>query len=108
MQQINLNNWDEFKLTTSDIRKKYGYHEYTIGNDRVYKQKNTVLFRGQQCADWTLKTTLERKTDKTYTISSYLSQSTRLVHELESVTGSKWGIDDLPKLDSGRRRMCTA
>lgn len=99
MQQVDLDNWAEFKSTIEDIRKKHGYHEYTIGDNQSIKHKNTVLFRGQQCAEWSLKTTLERKTDKSYTVSRYLSQSTRLVHELESFTGSKWGIDDFPELE---------
>jgi hypothetical protein len=98
MQQIDLKNWTEFKPVIDDIRNKYGYHEYTIGSDQKIRHKNTVLFRGQQRAEWPLKTTLERKTTKTCTVSHYISQSTRLVHELESFTGSRWEIDDFPNL----------
>lgn len=98
MQQIDLNNWAEFKTVIDDIRKKYGYHEYAIDSGEKVRRRNIVLFRGQHSAEWDLKTTLERKSSKTYTVSNYLKQSTRLVHELESFTGSKWGIDELSNL----------
>jgi hypothetical protein len=98
MQQINLNSWAEFKVVIEDIRKKYGYHEFLVEEDKVLRQKNTVLFRGQQYSEWPLETTLERKTNRTYTVSHYLSQSIRLVHELEAITGLKWGIEDLPSI----------
>jgi hypothetical protein len=64
MQERKLNSWDEFKVVVSEIRDKYGYHEYSFGDDQTYKAKNIILFRGQQFSEWPLQTTLERKTKK--------------------------------------------
>lgn len=98
MQQIDLNNWTEFKSTVDSIRNKYGYHEYTLENDQKYKIKNTVLFRGQSQAEWPLQTTLERKNKSGFSVTQYVNKSTRIVHELESFTGNNWDLPDFPIL----------
>ena len=94
MIEKNPNNWNEFKAIITEIRDTYGHHEYSIGNDQTYRGKNIVLFRGQQCADWPLQTTLERKTRKSFNVAQYLLQATKRVHEIESYTGTKWNIPD--------------
>src|SRR6266542_1168548 len=104
MIEKNPNNWHEFKAVITEIRETYGYHEYSIGNDKTYKGKNTVLFRGQQCANWPLQTTLERKTNKEYTVFHYLAQPLRRARELEAYTGLKWDIEDLSNLREEMRK----
>jgi hypothetical protein len=96
VEERNLKNWEDFRIVIKDIRERYGYHEFAVGNDKTYKRKNVVLFRGQLNANWRLETTLERKTEKSYSVSQYLSMVTRLVHELEAYTGRKWEIPDMP------------
>jgi len=98
MQQIDVNNWAEFKSNIDFIRNKYGYHEYDLEDNQKYKIKNTVLFRGQSCAEWTLQTTLERKSKFAFSVIQYVHKSTRVVHELESFTGNQWDLSDFPDL----------
>jgi hypothetical protein len=98
MQQIDLNNWTEFKSTIDDIRNRHGYHEYAIENNQTYKSKNTVLFRGQGNATWSLQTTLERRNIPAFSVTQYVNKSTRVVHELESYTGNSWNLPDFPDL----------
>jgi len=99
MEERNLKNWEDFRIAIKDIRKKYGYHEIAIENEKSYKSKNIVLFRGQVNANWQLETTLERKTAINYSVSQYLSMATKLVHELEAYTGRKWNIPDRPLIE---------
>jgi hypothetical protein len=100
MEERNLESWAEFKKVVDDIREKYGYHEYTGG-----KEKNTVLFRGQQCAAWPLQTTLERKTNKPFSVEHYILRATQIVHELESYTDINWQIPDYPILGKEMAEM---
>jgi len=94
----NLGSWSEFRAVIDEIRQTYGYHEYLVGNTQTYKEKNIVLFRGQASTQWLLETTLERKTDKKFTLVQYLSKATKIVHELESYMGIKWNLLDIPDL----------
>ena len=99
MEEIKLKKWNEFRNVVDDIRNKYGYHEIVLENNKTYREKNVVLFRGQQNAGWQLETTLERKTKRTFSVGQYLSRATRLVHELEAYTNKKWNIPDMPLID---------
>lgn len=94
MEERKLNDWSEFKENIEDIRDKFGYHELPIKNDQTLKEKNIVLFRGQQSASWPIKTTLERYTKGTFPVARYLLRATRIAHEIESFTGAKWNIPD--------------
>ncbi len=95
MQQIDLEKWSEFKSVIDDIRNKYGRHEYIIGDYQI-KSQSTVLFRGQQSAEWQLETTLERKSKENFSVGQYILKATRIVHEIESYTGTKWNLPDFP------------
>lgn len=95
MEERTLKRWGDFRNVVDDIRDKYGYHELAIESDKTYRRKNIVLFRGQQSAKWRLETTLERKTEKAFSVSQYLSKATSLVHELEAYTGKKWDIPEM-------------
>ena len=92
MEERKLKKWAEFKKVVDEIRDRYGYHEFAIGNGKTYKSKNIILFRGQNNAEWSLETTLERKTKKTYSVDWYISRAIRLAPELEAYTGKKWDI----------------
>lgn len=86
MEKRELNSWVEFKGVVDEIRKTYGY----------YDRDNVVLFRGQP--DLPLKTTLERKSTKEFTLGYYLALAGMTVNEIESNTGTKWDIPDHPDL----------
>lgn len=61
MEEKILKNWSEFKPTIDEIRRVYGFHQFSIGEAETKKFSNTILFRGQQNAEWLLESTLERK-----------------------------------------------
>lgn len=92
METLKLDNWEKFKQTIEEIRSKYGYHEFPISVDQKVQRKNTVLFRGQP--NLNIQTTLERKTSEVFTLSRYLSLTSRIIDEIESFTGSKWNLFD--------------
>ncbi len=96
MEEKILKNWNEFKPTIDEIREKYGFHEFTVGDDQSIKFNNTILFRGQRnSTTWNLKTTLERKNEKVFSVIDYYSLIVKSVNELESYTGAKWGVSNL-------------
>ncbi len=99
IKERNLKSWAEFRDTIDEIRNTYGYHEFLIGDDKTYKQKNTVLFRGQASAQWKLETTLERWSKKDISLRQYISKTRRIVHQIESYTGTKWDLLDSSSLD---------
>jgi hypothetical protein len=96
MEEKTLKSWSEFKPTIDEIRRKYGYHEYIVGEDQSLKFKNVILFRGQRnSTTWNLKTTLERRTQKVFSLLDYYSLIVKSVNELESYIGTKWNIASL-------------
>lgn len=98
MEVKSLKSWSEFKSTIDDIRRKYGYHEFSVEGDETRRFNNTILFRGQQNASWKLETTLERKTNEKFSVLHYLTLVSKSVNELESYMGAKWNIPDYPVL----------
>ena len=95
MEEKVLKSWTEFKSIIDEIREKYGFHEYS-GDGQTYRFNNTVLFRGQQnSTTWNLKTTLERKTQKVFSVLDYYSLIVKSVNELESYTGAKWDVPNI-------------
>ncbi len=89
-----LASWDEFSGLVADIRKEFGYVQF--GED--LEQKNTILFRGQSCAEWDLVTTLERRVDEPMSVQQYMIHASRCAPELESLTGTQWGVPDYPQI----------
>lgn len=90
MKPYDLNEWDEFRPLIQKIRDEYGLLKRTEN----YSKKNLILFRGQGQADWSLETTLERFSEKEFSVNSYLLHVSYCVKELESLTGKNWNIPD--------------
>ncbi len=109
MKQYDLNNWDEFRPLIKDIRSQYGYLKLT----EDVSKKNIVLFRGHENATWSLRTTLDRFSARTYSVADYVTYLLRCRNELETYTGRKWDVPQLPDVlkdidasdDSWRPRM---
>jgi hypothetical protein len=62
---IEYDNWEEFESAMKELNKY-------LEDNRISSDANPPLYRGQRCGKWDLKTTLERYTDKEYTITGYL------------------------------------
>jgi hypothetical protein len=96
METINTESWAEFVQAIQDIRDKYGSYEIE-GSDKPINID--MYYRGQADESWSLNTTLERKTDKTYTVLSYAALASMNSSEIESFTGDSWNIPDYPDLE---------
>lgn len=94
MDQYDLNSWDEFRTLIQDVRKKYGYLKLTEEKSK----KNVVLFRGHGNAEWPMLTTLERTSSKEISVENYIRYALRCINELESFTGKKWDVPQLPDI----------
>ncbi|MDA1160504.1 MAG: FRG domain-containing protein [Planctomycetota bacterium] len=82
----------------AEIRKQHGTQTISPANGSDYTKSHRVLFRGQSDSKWDLKTTLERKTQDRFSVENYLADATHCVNEIESLTGIRWDIPDLPTL----------
>jgi len=87
-EDTSLATWDEYRNTIVDIERRYTHH--TKGDGRLYR--NCIAYRGQRCANWPLKTTLERECEGEFSALSYFRRATRYRQELESLTGQLWQV----------------
>lgn len=87
MKTFSLKNWREFEPLINEIRQKYGSHKI-----KDFKLSNQILFRGQADSGWPLKTTLERASDKTWTVRSYCNAVIDCSPEILSFTDGTWQL----------------
>ena len=87
MENIRLNSWAEFIRELEEIKSKYGTYEF-----RKREFRNQILFRGQADESWLLQTTLERMSDKKWTIMTYMNTIHSSLPQLESYLNSSWNI----------------
>ena len=94
---IDVGSWVEFPQAVADVKSQYGTLIRELSAHTCHR-KNDVLFRGQASNDWQLSTTLERCTEKRYSVSEYLQIANSCVHEIESETGKRWHLKDYPEI----------
>jgi hypothetical protein len=86
-----IHTWEEFKSDIVELRE-------------AELSYSPVLFRGQQCADWALDTTLERSGHHEG-VMDYYNLILRLKTEIETSTGRQWSdkpsVLDLEELTQG-------
>jgi hypothetical protein len=86
MSAERIHTWEEFKRDIAKLRE-------------VELPYAPVLFRGQQCADWDLDTTLERS-GHNEGVMDYYNLIMRLKTEIETSTGRRWSDEpSVPKLE---------
>ena len=95
MENIDLNDWNEFPAAVADIRSRFGQRTIESDGKRI-NVENDVVFRGQADSDWKLETTLERISTERVTVQTYLRRATSIVNELETVSGRRWNLPDWP------------
>jgi len=83
---VNAPTWEEFLARLEEIRQAEGT---PLGTDRY-------LFRGLADSTWRLSTTLERAGFSGKNVGDYCSVIMRVKPQVESFTGLKWEIGDLP------------
>lgn len=93
METIDLDSWDDFEKSLSSFFDEL--NELKKKKDPL--QVSTPLFRGQSNASWTLQTTLERFTDRTFDALDYYRTIGRVKPAVVSITGKDW---TLPKFQT--------
>lgn len=74
-----LRSWSDFVTRIQAIRRDMGPSD-----------DGDVLFRGQANAEWSLSTTLERRSKREFTVIEYAELALAYVHKLRSETGRTW------------------
>lgn len=90
MIEIVLNSWEEYREKIGEIQKKR--EEMAKEKGRTYV--SSLLFRGQSDAEWSLKTTLERKYPKEMGMNEYHRIINYIKPRIESETGKFWNIEN--------------
>lgn len=94
MKTIDLSSWSEFaptiKSIMSDEDGRYRPCDFTL--------PGRILFRGQADAEWLLKTTLERFSNKPWSVQEYAYLASFCGPEVESYTGRELGLLDQEEL----------
>lgn len=87
MKEIPISTWEEFPITINNIIREYG--ERDINGIII---NNRFIYRGQADSNWHLESTLERFSDSSWTVQSYVELAIRCVPQIESFTGKEWNI----------------
>jgi len=94
MEVKNLNFWEDFENEVSaifiDLENRRKQTEFLI---------SYPLFRGHAKESWKLKTTLERYSDKDYTISDYYNILLSVAPAVSSYTLKSWNLDQNLKIN---------
>jgi hypothetical protein len=94
MKEKKLNSWEEFEIEVSailaDLEKKRNETPIYV---------SSPLFRGHSKESWKLKTTLERYSNKHYSITDYYRILRAIEPAVASFTSKKWNIDPALKID---------
>lgn len=88
MEIIEPKSWTELIQHLDTLKENHGQKD--VGNQ--------TLFRGQRIASWDLETTLERKTQKAFSVLDYMNLIGHCVNEVESLTSKHWNVLDFPEI----------
>lgn len=99
MKTIRVRSWVGFTKAIQMVRKEYGTYRRTLDSGTLFEKDNLILFRGQSNYKWSLRTTLERKTDESFHVYQYMKTATRGSSEIESFTEKDWGIARIDELE---------
>ncbi len=86
--------WPDYVGIIDEIKNKYGRYRVDLDNGKHYQDQVRLLYRGQSNENWSLMTTLERKTNQDMHVLRYLQSATNHVEEIESFTSKNWGVPD--------------
>lgn len=90
---MQLTTWEGFVSAVQSVRDRYGSYLDPCSNRET---PNSILFRGQPDARYSLSTTLERRIDQRagapFHVWQYMECATRHQNEIESYTGSRWNV----------------
>ena len=99
MQTVHLRSWEALDDALKRVRREHGEYVRTLDDGSKFERRVRILYRGQTDAKWPLLTTLERKTSSEVDVLRYLDFAARTVNELESFTGARWSVPQIPDLE---------
>jgi hypothetical protein len=79
MEQIHVSTFDELRRRVDDLVTQFGRHDFA-----GHSMKNEVVFRGQADATWELESTLERASNRDWTLRRYLDLASQIRPIIES------------------------
>lgn len=89
---VKLKEWSEYARAVQDLRVKFAPARPLARELGGKGKPSDMLFRGQANASWPILTTLERRTAERMSVNQYMEIVSRTIHEIESVTGKRWGL----------------
>jgi len=92
MEIIKPTSLSEIFKNIEDIRKQYSTHEQKYHSGRTLTKEIEILYRGVSDSDYSLKTTLERKSSKEYSVTAYIRVALQGLKKIEAFTGKNWEI----------------
>lgn len=100
METVRLKTWEDFTAAIQSVRERFGSYLDPVFSmmGKAYEKRNTILFRGQADAQWSLSTTLERRAAAPFHILKYLECATRDLSEIESFTSVRWNVPPFAEL----------
>jgi hypothetical protein len=94
MEEFRLASWEDFEREIGEVLRRYSERCQGLRGLR----HSPSLFRGQEKASWPLKTTLERYTERPYTMKEYWKMTRNFVKSpVESLTEKRWDIGKYPE-----------
>ncbi|MGE0473804.1 MAG: FRG domain-containing protein, partial [Nitrospirales bacterium] len=87
MEEFDCGSWEEFERQILVISKQ---HEDIRGKRSIYS--SPALFRGQECANWLLTTTLERMSITNFEVKKYHKIIRTVQPQVTSLTMKDWDI----------------
>ena len=93
MQNIDVENWEQFEEELKRLQKKRAKSQIAPG-----PPPSRFLFRGQEDSHWPLTTTLERTGQKGMVFAEYYGLISRVQSEIETFTGLHWNVRELSEI----------
>ncbi len=94
METQQVSTWPQIVDVVQNIERRYS--KTVIGE---HEQENLILYRGLADSKWLLDTTLERQSDKRWTVRSYCELIYRCAPQIESFLGTSWNLGTFEELE---------
>ncbi len=98
METKELENWALLPAAIKEIRQDFGHREVDLPDGTSHSVPVDIVFRGQGDADWELQSTLERSSNREFSVASYLERATSVQNSIESVSSRLWNLPSLPEI----------
>jgi hypothetical protein len=94
MKEIKVESWEQFEQEVFNLQQ---FRDDKLKAKHLFVSE--VIFRGQANAEWELKSTLERYSDKSISRIRYYHYLEKIKPAVETYTGQKWDLGNPKVLD---------